>query len=58
MEIDRNDDGNLDVVQLSIKFASLKEQSMFYGDIYDNDPIDNNDVMSGQGSPEELEAAI
>jgi hypothetical protein len=34
-----DDDGDQDVVQPSIKFASLKEQSLFYGDIPDNDPI-------------------
>jgi hypothetical protein len=42
------------VVQLNIKFTILKEQSLFYGDIPDDDPIDYHDVKVDQGSPEEL----
>jgi hypothetical protein len=41
-----------------VKFASLKEQALFYGDIPDDDPIDYHDVDVGQGSPEELADAI
>jgi hypothetical protein len=46
------------VLQSNVKFASLKEQALFYGDIPDNDPIDYHDVDVGQGSPEELADAI
>jgi hypothetical protein len=46
--------GDHDVLQSNVKFASLKEQTLFYGDIPDDDPIDNHDVDVGQGSPEEL----
>jgi hypothetical protein len=46
------------VVQPNVKFASLKEQTLFYGDIPDDDPIDYNDVQVGQESPEELADAI
>jgi hypothetical protein len=41
-----------------VKFASLKEQALFYGDISDDDPIDCHDVDVRQGSPEELADAI
>jgi hypothetical protein len=41
-----------------VKFASLKKQALFYGDIPDDDPIDYHDVDVGQGSPEELADAI
>jgi hypothetical protein len=53
-----DDDGDHDVLQSNVKFASLKEQALFYGDIPDDDPIDYNDVDVGQGSPEELANAI
>jgi hypothetical protein len=48
------------VLQSNVKFASLKEQALFYSDIPDNDPInyDYHDVDVGQGSPEELADAI
>jgi hypothetical protein len=46
------------VLQLNEKFASLKEQALFNGDIPDDDPIDYHDVDLGQGSPEELADAI
>jgi hypothetical protein len=52
------DDGDHDVLQPNVKFASLKEQALFYGDIPDDDPIDYHDVDVGQGSPEELADAI
>jgi hypothetical protein len=52
------DDGNHDVLQSNVKFASLKQQALFYGDIPDDDPIDYHDVDVGQGSPEELADAI
>jgi hypothetical protein len=42
------------VVHRSIKFASLTEQSLFYGDIPDDNPIDYHDVKVGQGIPEEM----
>jgi hypothetical protein len=41
-----------------VKFASLKEQALLYGDIPDDDPIDYHDVRVGQGIPEELADAI
>jgi hypothetical protein len=41
-----------------MKFASLKEQALFYGDIPDDDPIYYHDVDVGQGSPEELADSI
>jgi hypothetical protein len=53
-----DDDGGHDVLQSNVKFASHKEQAIFYGDIPDNDPIDYYDVDVGQGSPEELADAI
>jgi hypothetical protein len=49
-----NDEGGHDVSQPNIKFASLKEQSLFYDDIPDDDPTDNHDVEAGKGSPEDL----
>jgi hypothetical protein len=53
-----DDDGYHDVLQSNVKFASLKEQDLFYGDIPDDDPINFHDVDVGQGSPEELADAI
>jgi hypothetical protein len=53
-----NDDGEHDALQPNVKFASLKEQALFYGDIPDDDPIDYHDVDVGQGIPEELVDAI
>jgi hypothetical protein len=41
------DDGDHDVLQTIVKFASLKEQALFYGDIPDHDPIDYYDVDVG-----------
>jgi hypothetical protein len=52
------DDGVHVVLQPDIKFASLKEQSLFYGDIPDGEPIDCHDVEAGKRSPEELADAI
>jgi hypothetical protein len=52
------DDGDHDVLQSNVKFASLKEQTLFYSDIPDDDPIDYHDVDVGQGSPEERTDAI
>jgi hypothetical protein len=46
------------MLQSNVKFASLREQALFYGDIPDDDPIDYHDVDVGQGSPEELADAI
>jgi hypothetical protein len=51
------DDGDHDVLKPNVKFASLKEQALFYGDIPD-DAIDYHVVVVGQGSPEELADAI
>jgi hypothetical protein len=51
-------DRNHDVLHSNVKFASLKKQALFYGDISDDDPIDYHDVDVGQGSPEELADAI
>jgi hypothetical protein len=53
-----HDVGDHEVLQSNVKFASLKEQAHFYGDIPDDDPIDYHDVDVGQGSPEELADAI
>jgi hypothetical protein len=53
-----HDDGDHDVLQSNLKFAILKEQALFYGDIIDDDPIDYHDVDVEQGSPEELADAI
>jgi hypothetical protein len=39
------------LLQPNIKFASLKQQSLFSGDNSDVDPIDYHDVMIRQGSP-------
>jgi hypothetical protein len=47
-----------DVLKTNIKFANLKEQSLFYGDVPDDNPIDSRDVEVGHGSPEELADAI
>jgi hypothetical protein len=52
------DDGAHDVLQPNVKFESLNEQPLFYGDIPDDGPIDYHDVDVGQGSPEELADAI
>jgi hypothetical protein len=41
-------DEDHDVLQSNVKFASLKEQALFYGDIHDDDPIDYHDVDVGQ----------
>jgi hypothetical protein len=46
------DDGDHELLQSNVKFASLKEQALFSGDISDDDPIDYHDVDVGQGSPE------
>jgi hypothetical protein len=47
------------VIQPNVKFASLREQALFYGDIHDDESkIDYHDVDVGQGSPEELADAI
>jgi hypothetical protein len=54
----KHDDGDHDVLQSNIKFASLMEQALFYGDIPDDDPIEYHDVDVGQGIPEELADAI
>jgi hypothetical protein len=53
-----DEDGDHDVLQPNVNFASLKEQALFYGDIPDDDPIDYHDVDVGQGSPLELADAI
>jgi hypothetical protein len=53
-----DDDGDQDVLQSNVQFASLKEQTLFYGDIPDDDPIDYYDLDVGKGSPEELADAI
>jgi hypothetical protein len=46
------------VLQPNVKFASLKEEALFYDDIPDDDPIDYHDVDVRQGNPEELADAI
>jgi hypothetical protein len=46
------------VLQSNVKFASLKEQALFYGDIPDDDPIDYHDVDVEKESPKELADAI
>jgi hypothetical protein len=53
-----DEDGDHDMLHPNVKFASLKDQAFFYGDILDDDPIDYHDVGVGQGSPEELADAI
>jgi hypothetical protein len=53
-----DDDGDHDVQQSNVKFASLKEQALFYSDILDDDPIYYHDADVGQGSPEELADTI
>jgi hypothetical protein len=59
-EVQRSEveDGDHDVLRPNVKFAILKEQDIFYGDIPNDDPIDYHDVDVGQGSPEELADAI
>jgi hypothetical protein len=52
------DDEDHDVLHPNVKFAILKEQALFYGDIPDDDPLDYHDVGVEQGSPEELADAI
>jgi hypothetical protein len=39
-----HDDGDHDVLQSNVKFASLREQALFYGNIPHDDPIDYHDV--------------
>jgi hypothetical protein len=46
------------VLQSNVKFANLKEQALFYGDILDDDSVDRHDVDVGQGIPEDLADAI
>jgi hypothetical protein len=46
------------MLQPNVKFSSLKEQVLLFGDIPDDDPIDYHDVDVRQGSPEELADAI
>jgi hypothetical protein len=58
MQQDEKIDVNYDVVQPNIKFTSHKEQSLFYADILDDDPIDYHDVEIGKGIPEELTTPI
>jgi hypothetical protein len=53
-----DDEEDHDVLQPNTKFASLKEQSLFYGDIPVDNSINYYDVEVGQGSPEELADAI
>jgi hypothetical protein len=53
-----DNDGDHDVLQSNVKFARLKKQALFYGDIPDDDPIYYHDVDVGQGSLEELTDAI
>jgi hypothetical protein len=53
-----DDDGDRDVLQPNIKFASHQEQSLFYDHIPDDHLIDYHDVIVGNGSPEELADAI
>jgi hypothetical protein len=48
----------IDEDQPNVKFASLKEQALFYVEIPNDDPIVYHDVDVGQGSPEELADAI
>jgi hypothetical protein len=59
-EVQRGEDGDgeHEVLQSNAKFASLREQALFYGDIPDDDLIDYHDVDVGKGSPEELAYAI
>jgi hypothetical protein len=52
------DDGDHDVLQPNVKFAGLKDQALFYGDIPDDDSRYCHDVDVGQGSTEELADAI
>jgi hypothetical protein len=52
------DNGDHDVLQSNVKFASLREQALFYGDVPDDDPIDYHEVDVGKESPEELADAI
>jgi hypothetical protein len=58
VQLREHDDEDHDVIQPIVKFASLKEQAIFYADIPDDDPIDYHDVDVGQGSPEEMADAI
>jgi hypothetical protein len=55
-EVQRSDydDGDHDVLQPNVKFTSLKELALVYGDIPDDDPIDYHDLDIRQGSPEDL----
>jgi hypothetical protein len=59
-EVQRSEDydGDHDVLQPNVKFASLKELALFYVDIPDDDPIDYHDVDVGQGIPEKQTDAI
>jgi hypothetical protein len=54
VQLSEDDDGDHDVLHPNVKFAILKEQALFYGDIPDDVPIDFHGVEIGQGSPEEL----
>jgi hypothetical protein len=58
VQLSEKDDADQDEVQPNIRFAILKEQSLFYGGIPDYDAIDYPDVEVGQESPKELAASI
>jgi hypothetical protein len=53
-----DDDGDHNVLQPKVQFASLKEQALVYDDIPDDDPKDYHDLDVEQGSPEEVADAI
>jgi hypothetical protein len=53
-----DNDGKHDVLEPNVKFASLKEQVLFYGDTPDDDPIYYHNTEEEQGSPEELADSI
>jgi hypothetical protein len=52
-DVQQSEDGDEDhdVLQSNVKFASLKEQALFYRNIPHDHPIDYQDVEVGQGSP-------
>jgi hypothetical protein len=59
-DVQRSEDeyGDHEVLQPNVKFVSLKDQALFYGEIPDDDPLDYHDVDVGNESPEELADAI
>jgi hypothetical protein len=58
MQRSEDDDGNHNVVQPNIKFASLKEQSFVYGSIPDDESINYHDGEVGKCSTDRTNVVV